>query len=310
MILLEDDAAVEMARNALMIGYAEGDSRTSVTQNVSLPTAGANGVSISWGSSDAARVSTTGTVTRPDDMDTEVILTATLTKNAASDIRRFILTVTLPCGTTSELVTKLQAMPPSLSGCPAAGIRGANMTNLVSAGVTKEQLLAVWSADQDTGFTSAQLKAAGVTVAEMRSHGLTIAQLRTGGIADYLVFNEACNTTQTSGGPTVTLKKTPLTAMDETVVLVGKGSNSARWSLDGDTSIIFVLTVQMPGDTNTLVSDTEAGRYVATGSYVRNEGTTVVSELSIDLDDVLLYKPTVTFSGNDGNTTTQLCPGS
>ena len=83
-------------------------------------------------------------------------------------------------------------MPPSLRGCSAAGIRGADMPALVSAGVTKEQLLAVWSADQDTGFTPTQLKEAGVTIAEMRSHGLTIAQLRTGGIADYLVFNEAC----------------------------------------------------------------------------------------------------------------------
>ena len=182
-ILLEDDAAVEMAKNALRIGYAEGNSQTNVTQDVTLPTAGANGVSISWASSNAARVSTTGTVSRPDDMNTEVILTATLTKNAARDTRRFILTVTLPCGTTSELVTKLQAMPPSLSGCSAAGIRGANMTNLVTAGVTKEQLLAVWSADRDTGFTPAQLKAAGITVAEMQAASLTISQIYNGGVS-------------------------------------------------------------------------------------------------------------------------------
>ena len=116
---ITDTAAVQRAKDALMIRYAPGDRAESVTQNVSLPTSGANGVSISWESSDAARISTTGTVSRSDDMDTEVILTATLTKNAARDTRRFILTVTLPYGTTSELVTKLQAMPPSLSGCAA-----------------------------------------------------------------------------------------------------------------------------------------------------------------------------------------------
>ena len=66
-ILLEDSPAVQQAKNALMIGYAAGDSAESVTQDVMLPTAGANGVSISWESSDAARVSTTGAVSRPND---------------------------------------------------------------------------------------------------------------------------------------------------------------------------------------------------------------------------------------------------
>ena len=92
-ILLEDDAAVEMAKNALMIGYATGDGAESVTQDVMLPTAGANGVSVSWASSNAARVSTTGTVNRPDSANTAVTLTATLTKNEARDTRTFTLTV-------------------------------------------------------------------------------------------------------------------------------------------------------------------------------------------------------------------------
>ena len=122
-----------------MIGYAASDSAESVTQNIMLPATGENGVTISWASSDAASISTTGTVTRPNDADTEVTLTATLTKNMASDERAFTLTVTLPCGTTNELVTKLQAMPPSLSGCSAAGIRGADMPALRSAGVVSAQ---------------------------------------------------------------------------------------------------------------------------------------------------------------------------
>ena len=51
-IISEDGMDVEMAKDSLMIGYAAGNSRTSVTQDVTLPTAGANGVSISWESSD------------------------------------------------------------------------------------------------------------------------------------------------------------------------------------------------------------------------------------------------------------------
>ena len=325
-ILLEDDAAVEMAKNALMIGYAAGDSQTSVTQNVSLPTAGANGVSISWGSSDAARVSTTGTVSRPDDMDTEVILTATLTKNAARDTRRFILTVTLPCGTTSELVTKLQAMPPSLSGCSAASIRGANMTNLVSAGVTKEQLLAVWSANGDTGFTSAQLKAAGVTVAEMQtasltisqiytggvsiadllSAGLTITQLDTGGVPDHALFNEACNTPPTSGtapNPTITLTTTSLNAMDTQVVLTAKGAGAVEWT----SNELIGMGMSIAFD----ATDTEDEmRGVVTGRILRVEGSAVVSSLSIPLANIF-SNPTVSVTNAQLRTTNiQLCPGS
>ena len=75
-ILLEDAAAVQQAKSALMLTYAAGDSQISVTQDVMLPTAGANGVSISWETSDAARISTTGTVNRPNDQNTQVTLTA------------------------------------------------------------------------------------------------------------------------------------------------------------------------------------------------------------------------------------------
>ena len=235
----------------------------------SLPTAGENGVAISWESGNRAVIlptppppppdsePITGTVTRPDDANTEVILTATLTKNDTSDTRSFTLTVVAlsPCGT-SDLVAKLKADPSSLSGCSAASIRGADMPALVSAGVTKEQLLAVWSADADTGFTPAQLKEAGVTVAEMRSHGLTIAQihtggvsiadLRSGGVADHLVFNEACNTSSqltsdTATGPRLTSVNLELDAGDPddpnddtyTMVLEAKANNSIRWQLSG-----------------------------------------------------------------------------
>ena len=306
-ILLENTPAVQQAKSALMIIYATGDSAESVTQDVMLPASGANGVAISWMSSNTARVSTTGTVNRPDDMDTEVILTATLTKNTTRDTRMFTLTVTLPCGTTDEIVAKLSAMPPSLSSCSAVGIRGADMPALVSAGATKEQLLAVWSANADTGFTSAQLKAAGVTVAEMRSHGLTIAQLRTGGIADYLVFNEACNTPQTRGtapNPTITLTTTTLSTDMQPVVLRGRGAGSVTWASDelmGAGNVIsFSLTSEILEET--------LGK--ATGRRV-SDGVTdpVVSTLSIPLADVF-SNPTVNMNDRVLRTTSiQLCPG-
>ena len=88
----------------------------------------------------------------------------------------------IACGT-DELVTKLKADPSSLSGCSAASIRGADMPALVDAGVSKEQLLAVWSLDGATGFTPKQLKEAGITIAQMQSAGLTISQIHAGGVS-------------------------------------------------------------------------------------------------------------------------------
>ena len=327
MIISEDGAAVRLAKDSLMIRYAEGDSRGRVTQDITLPTSGANGVSISWESSDIGKISTTGTVTRPDDANTEVILTATLTKNEARDTRRFTLTVVLPC-TTSEMTAKLKADPPSLSGCSAASIRGANMPALVSAGVTKEQLLAVWSADRDTGFTSAQLKEAGVTVAEMQTArltilqiynggvsiadllnaGLTIAQLDTGSVPDHALFNEACNTPQqaereTENHPGITLTSTPLSAMDTEVVLTAEGTGAVEWT----SNELLGMGMSISFD-NTDTEDEMLGD--VTGSILRVEGVTVVSTLSIPLAN-LLSNPTVSATDSQLKTTSiQLCPGS
>ena len=49
-----DAEAVKRAKDALRIGYAEGDRADSVTQDVRLPTAGENGVTISWESGNSA----------------------------------------------------------------------------------------------------------------------------------------------------------------------------------------------------------------------------------------------------------------
>ena len=326
-----DAEAVKRAKDSLMIGYATGDSAESVTQNVSLPTGGANGVSVSWASSDAARISTTGMVTQPIAADTEVTLTATLTKNDTSDTRSFTLTVVAlsPCGT-SDLVAKLKADPPSLSGCSAASIRGADMPALVSAGVTKEQLLAVWSADADTGFTPAQLKEAGVTVAEMRSHGLTIAQihtggvsiadLRSGGVADHLVFNEACNTSSqltsdTTTSPRITgvslVEPSPDNNNKYTVVLEAVASVSITWTL----SVVPGRTVSF----NQIDSVNDTKRLgTAIVRFTSKDGSTLGSTLSIPLvdgddnpnNDVFSNpSPTVIVSNvSFRNTSIQLCP--
>ena len=326
-----DAEAVQRAKDALRIGYAEGDSESSVTQDVRLPATGENGVAISWESGNSAVVAVpppppssehiTGTVTQPIAADTEVTLTATLTKNDTSDTRSFTLTVILLSCETSGLVMRLRAMPPSLIGCSAANIRGADMPALVSAGVTKEQLLTVWSENRDTGFTPAQLKEAGVTVAEMRSHGLTISQihtggvsiadLRSGGVADHLVFNEACDTPETSDTAfaRVTLTTTTLIATDTIVMLEVTTSQLP----------LELVFSEMTGGSLTTLSNTltiltninepiEVGdRFVVTVT----SKAPFTSTLSITLANIFLPNADLTVTdGQAMSTTIQLCPGS
>ena len=319
---ITDAEAVQQAKGNLRIVYARGDSSDSVTENIALPTAGENGVAIAWtkAPSDSAAIAISetadgdgnlmGTVTRPSDMNAMVTLTATLTKNDTSDTREFPLTVVLPC-TASEMTAKLKADPPSLSGCSAASIRGANMPALISAGVTKEQLLAVWSADADTGFTPAQLKEGGVTVAEMRTArltilqiyngGVSIADLRSGGVADHLVFNEVCNTPQTIGtapNPTITLKTTTLSATDTMLVLEGRTSGSSlRWIFSGMRT--------------TFIGTHASGltRMVGRATARLTNTAPLTSTLSIPLADVFSNPTVSTIHVNVSTTNIPLCPG-
>jgi len=90
---MTDAQAVAAAKAALAIGYAPGDADTSVTRNLSLPIPGSAGCAVSWSSSDSSLVAADGTVARPVTGDVPVTLTATISLNAASDTRVFIVTV-------------------------------------------------------------------------------------------------------------------------------------------------------------------------------------------------------------------------
>ena len=88
-----DAAAVTQAEDALQVGYAPGDNVNRVTKNVTLPTEGPDGVTISWTSSDTDRITTAGVVNRLRHQYKQVVLTATLTKGDVSEATGFRLTV-------------------------------------------------------------------------------------------------------------------------------------------------------------------------------------------------------------------------
>jgi hypothetical protein len=104
---MNDSEAVELDKAGLNVGYKVLDSATSVIQNVTLKTVGENGTTITWSSNSAAFVAADGTVTRPSytEGDQVVTLTATITKNGATDIKTFTLTLPKLPMTDAEAVT-------------------------------------------------------------------------------------------------------------------------------------------------------------------------------------------------------------
>ena len=103
--VLKTNAAVqeaEKAKEKLEISYVSGDSKDTVTQNLTLPAAvsGFTGVSVTWQSDNPDILKNDGTVTRPD-LDTTVTLTATLEKNGEKTKKTFTVTVK---GTAAEWI--------------------------------------------------------------------------------------------------------------------------------------------------------------------------------------------------------------
>ncbi|WP_281613060.1 immunoglobulin-like domain-containing protein [Flammeovirga sp. SubArs3] len=87
-----DEEMVAEAKENLVISFASGDDAMMVTQNVTLPVEGDNEVAVSWVSSNTSVISNDGVVVRQD-VDIEVTLTATLSKNDVSDTKDFVLKV-------------------------------------------------------------------------------------------------------------------------------------------------------------------------------------------------------------------------
>ena len=195
------------------------------------------------------------------------------------------------------------------------------MADIRNAGISEQQLLAVWNTNPDTGFTPAQLILAGISIAEMQSNnitlsqiynggvsityllgtGLTLSQLYTGGIPGYLLFNGFCNTplsVGTSPGPTIKLLSTNLRATNTQVVLEGR-SQLAIWHISGNDS---TASISFASTTPVML-----GR--ATAILIGVEGTTIVSTLSLPFDYVF-SNLTVSLTDSQFRVTNfLLCPG-
>ncbi|MEL3906764.1 MAG: hypothetical protein P1P65_07030, partial [Treponema sp.] len=121
-VLQSDQGFVEKAAEKLKIGYTSGDSENSVTKNLTLPktVTGFDGVTVTWQSGNETVISTNGTVTRPNDKNIEVTLTATLEKGSGKTTKQFTLTVKQLISATTD-AEKVAAAKESLQIGFAAG---------------------------------------------------------------------------------------------------------------------------------------------------------------------------------------------
>ena len=91
---LTDKEAVAAVKEDLDIIYAEGNSFDSVTKNIArLPATGIEGTMITWRSQNLNLITDDGKIVARPDTDTEVIMTAWISRGDMTDVKDFTLTV-------------------------------------------------------------------------------------------------------------------------------------------------------------------------------------------------------------------------
>ena len=84
----DDASAVAAAKESLTIG-----DTSSVKSDISLPSSGRRGTTITWQSSDESVITNDGKITRAPRQDKTAVLTATITRGEESDTKTFTVTV-------------------------------------------------------------------------------------------------------------------------------------------------------------------------------------------------------------------------
>ena len=99
----------------LQVLFAQDDYSDSVTRNVTLPSRGARGSTVSWSTSDPALITSAGVVTQPDGDSEPVALRATVRCGSYAGTKSFSLKVIrrfVPAALTDNSVADLEALNP------------------------------------------------------------------------------------------------------------------------------------------------------------------------------------------------------
>ena len=239
---LSDQESVAADKAALVIGYAGTDSAASVTQALTLPGAGDSGTTISWTSSDTAVIANNGAVTRPaaNAADATVTLTATITKNEASDTKIFTLTVI------KTVEANRAPGAPAISGSTAGdGQVEVTWTAPSDTGIINgdgsEGIITKYTVywGDSTGFTPSDDKKADVT--DTTNTTYTITGLTNGTEVFFIVTatnaaGEGAASTEVSGTPVEANKPPGAPAISGSTA--GDGQVEVTWTAPSDTGII------------------------------------------------------------------------
>ncbi|WP_308637869.1 immunoglobulin-like domain-containing protein [Paenibacillus silvisoli] len=308
-----DAEAVSAAKSTLAITYGGSDSAASVTQAITLPTTGLNGTTISWSSDAQAMISNTGEVARPSfgDGDATITLTATITKGAVSETKKFTLIVLEREQTDAEAVSAANAVLAITYGgsdsatsvtqavtLPTIGLNGTTISWSSDTPATITTLGAVTRPTYGTGNATVTLTATITkgTVSETKTFTLTVLELEQ---TDAEAVSAAKSTLAiTYGGTDTAVSVTQAVTLPTT----GQNGTTVTWSSDTPATITTSGAVTRPvyGAGNATVTLT-ATITKGTVSETKTFTLTVLELEQTDAEAVSAAKSTlaITYGGTD-----------
>jgi hypothetical protein len=148
-----DQELVDAALEAVEVGFAEGDSASSVTQNLTLPSE-LGEVGLVWTSGNTNVISNAGVVTRPvwTAADANVTMTVTLTLGEVTETASFTLTVKKMVATDQQVV---DAAKDTLAITYATGDTALTVTEDLTLPVTSGAVAIAWSSSEEDSISDA-----------------------------------------------------------------------------------------------------------------------------------------------------------
>jgi len=95
---ISNSEAAYLAAQGIVVGLGSNSNLQNITSNLTLPTTGDYSTTISWSSSNPSVISNTGVVTQPSGSDATVIMTATISKDGATQTKSYTVIVKAASG--------------------------------------------------------------------------------------------------------------------------------------------------------------------------------------------------------------------
>ncbi|PWK10219.1 immunoglobulin-like domain-containing protein [Tumebacillus permanentifrigoris] len=328
-----DTEAVSVAKTALAVGYAGSDSSSSVTQNLSLISTGADGTTVTWSSSDLTYLATNGDVTRPAYLvgDQTITLTATITKGGSTDTKTFTVTITALGETDAEAVSVAKA---ALTVGYGAGDSAANVTQGLTLPTTGSDGTSISWSSSDTMFVANDGTVTNPTYVQGPQVVTLTATITRGGASDTQVYtltlpantetdaeavslakaalnvvytgaDSATGVTQALGLPTSGLDGTTVSwSSSNPAVVAADGTVNSPAYLTGDVTVTLTATIDKNGVTDTKTFTVTVTKLAETDAEAVSvaKAAVAVGYSGADTSAAITQNVTLNTSGLDGTT--------